>query len=65
MSKMTKEERAALKERKKAIKKASKPGKLATRDAITGLGFVLPWIIGACIFLAYPLIDSVYYAIHN
>ena len=65
MSEMTKEERKALKARKKEIKKASKPGKLATRDAITGFCFVLPWIVGACIFLAYPLVDSVYYALHN
>ena len=65
MSKMTKEERQALKAKKKQIKKASKPGKLATRDAITGLCFVTPWLIGAVVFLAYPLIQSIYFSMYN
>lgn len=65
MSKMTKEERIALKQKKKELKKITKPGKLATRDAITGLCFVAPWIIGAAIFLAYPFIMSIYYSLNK
>lgn len=49
----------------KQNKKKIKPGRLARREAITGLMFVLPWIFGACIFLAYPLITSFYYALNN
>lgn len=52
------------KEEKKNRKKA-KPGKLATREAITGLMFITPWIIGALIFLIYPLGCSFYYALNN
>lgn len=50
-------------------KKQKKPkvhmGRLAKRDAITGLLFVSPWIVGAALFLAYPLITSFYYALNN
>ncbi len=63
MSEMTKE-RLSKKEAKKN-KKRIKPGRLAKREAITGLIFVAPWIIGACLFLAYPLITSFYYALNN
>lgn len=49
----------------KKQKKKAKPGKLAKREAITGLLFILPWIIGALAFLAYPLITSFYYALNN
>lgn len=42
-----------------------KPGRLARREAITGLLFVTPWIIGACIFLAYTMGTSFYYALNN
>lgn len=42
-----------------------KPGRLAKREALTGLLFVSPWIIGACIFLLYPLITSFWYALNN
>lgn len=59
---MTKEERKQKREWKKQVKKASKPGKLATRDAICGVAFVVPWLIGAALFLVYPLIMSVYYS---
>ena len=61
MSEMTKEQRKALKKNKKRVK----PGRLAKREAITGLLFVTPWIIGACLFLAYPLITSFWYALNN
>lgn len=50
--------------KKQKVKKI-KPGRLARRDAITGLIFVLPWLIGAIVFLAYPLITSFWYALNN
>lgn len=62
---MTKEERKQKREWKKQVKKAAKPGKLATRDALCGVAFVIPWIIGALIFLLYPLAMSVYYSLNN
>lgn len=49
----------------KKNKKRIKPGRLAKREALTGLMFISPWIIGACVFLAYPLITSFYYALNN
>lgn len=52
------------KEEKKNRKKA-KPGRLATREAITGLMFITPWIVGALVFLIYPLGCSFYYALNN
>lgn len=57
MSKLTKEE--------KKNRKRVKPGRLAKREAITGLLFVSPWIVGACVFLFYPLITSFWYALNN
>ena len=57
MSKMTKQE--------KKNRKRVKPGRLARREAITGLLFISPWIVGTCIFLAYPLITSFWYALNN
>ena len=35
-------------------------GTLKRHEAITGLLFVLPWIIGLIVFTAYPIISSVY-----
>lgn len=55
--KMSKEE----KQKRKKIK----PGKLARREARVGLLFITPWIIGAIVFLAYPLITSFDYALNN
>ena len=52
------------KEEKKNLKKL-KAGRLAKRDAIAGILFITPWIIGALMFLAYPLITSFRYALHN
>lgn len=52
------------KEEKKKIKKM-KPGRLAKREAIMGILFISPWILGALIFLAYPLVTSFYYAMNN
>ena len=54
-----------MKKNEKHKKTKIKPGRLAKRDAITGLLFILPWIIGACVFLAYPLATSFYYALNN
>jgi ABC-type sugar transport system permease subunit len=41
------------------------PGRLAKREAITGLVFVSPWILGASIFLAYTIGTSFWYALNN
>lgn len=57
MSKMTNE--------KKVKTKKVKPGKLAKKEARTGLLFITPWIIGALVFLAYPLFSSFYYSLNN
>lgn len=54
-----------LSKEEKMIRKKSKPGRLAKRDAITGLLFISPWIAGALLFLAYPLITSFKYALNN
>ncbi|MCR5692251.1 MAG: sugar ABC transporter permease [Eubacterium sp.] len=56
-NKLTKEEKAKLKK--------IKPGRLTKRDARMGVLFILPWIIGAITFLAYPLIASFYYSLNN
>lgn len=52
------------KEEKKKQKKI-KPGRLARREARIGLMFISPWILGALIFLAYPLVTSFRYALNN
>lgn len=57
MSKLSKEEK---KNRKKV-----KPGRLAKRDAMMGIAFISPWIVGMLLFLAYPLITSFNYALNN
>lgn len=49
----------------KAIKKRVKPGRLAKREAVAGLMFVSPWMLGALVFLLYPLITSFWYSLHN
>ncbi len=54
-----------LSKEEKANRKKMKPGRLAKRDAMVGLMFILPWIIGAIMFLAYPMINSFYYALNN
>ena len=54
----------AMSKENKQTKKAKvkiKPGRLARREAITGLIFVSPWIIGAAIFLIYTLGSSFWY----
>lgn len=57
MSKMSKEEK---KNRKKV-----KPGRLAKRDAMVGIAFISPWIVGVLLFLAYPLAQSFNYSLYN
>ena len=52
------------KEQKKQLKKI-KPGRLEKRDSRMGVMFISPWIIGALVFLAYPLIQSLQYALNN
>lgn len=39
--------------------------RLARREALAGLLFVLPWIIGALVFLAFPLVTSFRYGLNN
>lgn len=58
---MSKRERRVKKEKKVKIK----PGRLARRDAMVGLIFVLPWIIGALAFLVFPMFQSFYYSLNN
>lgn len=42
-----------------------KRGPLEKKDARAGVLFVLPWLIGAAVFLAYPLIMSLWYSLNN
>ena len=51
--------------KKKHKGKKVKGSKLARREAIAGLLFVMPWIIGAIAFLAYPIGCSFWYALNN
>ena len=59
--KMTRKEKKELKQRLKRLKS----GNLEKRDARMGLVFMIPWFIGAAVFLAYPLITSFWYALNN
>lgn len=49
----------------KQNKKKIQPGRLAKREAMTGLMFISPWILGALVFLAYPLLTSFWYGLNN
>ena len=42
-----------------------KRGPLEKREARAGVMFVLPWIIGAAVFLVYPLLMSFWYSLNN
>ncbi|MCR5297081.1 MAG: sugar ABC transporter permease [Clostridiales bacterium] len=42
-----------------------KRGPLEKKEARAGLLFVLPWLIGAAVFLAYPLGMSLWYSLNN
>ena len=58
---MTRKEK---RERKKQLRKI-KPGRLERREARIGWIFIIPWLLGAAIFLAYPLMTSFWYALNN
>lgn len=58
---MTRKEKKALKERLKHLKS----GKLEKRYAKMGYIFMIPWFIGAAVFLAYPLGSSLWYSLNN
>ena len=62
MSEMTMEKPKLSKKELKQLKKRVKPGRLAKREALAGLAFVSPWILGMAIFLLYPLGTSLYYS---
>lgn len=51
------------KKQKKERLKKMKPGRLAKQEARMGYVFILPWVIGALIFLVVPLCQSFYYAL--
>lgn len=42
-----------------------KQGKLARREAIVGLIFISPWILGTLIFLVYTMGTSFWYSLNN
>jgi len=42
-----------------------KTGHLAKREAVAGILFVMPWLVGAAIFLVYTLGNSFWYALNN
>ena len=65
MSEMTMETPKLSKKELKKMKKRVKPGRLAKREAITGLLFISPWIAGAIAFLAYPLFISLWYSFYE
>lgn len=50
---------------KKQKKVKIKAGRLARRDAWMGVVFILPWIIGALLFLMYPLYESFDFSLNN
>ncbi|MGN1155606.1 MAG: carbohydrate ABC transporter permease [Agathobacter sp.] len=49
----------------KALKKRVKPGRLAKREALAGIMFISPWILGTALFLLYPLVTSFWYSLHK
>lgn len=51
------------KKQKKERMKKVKPGRLERREARMGYLFILPWIIGALVFLIIPLGQSLYYSL--
>lgn len=50
-------------EKKKHVK--VKQGKLARREALVGLAFISPWIVGTLIFLIYTMGSSFWYSLNN
>ena len=65
MEEMTMEKPKLSKKELKALKKRVKPGRLAKREALAGIMFVSPWILGTLIFLMYPLVTSFWYSLHK
>lgn len=65
MEEKTKKEKRAEKKALKERMKHLKSGKLEKRDARMGYIFMIPWFIGAAVFLAYPLLSSLWYSVHN
>ena len=65
MSEMTMGRPKLSKKELRELKKRVKPGRLAKREAIAGLLFVSPWILGTLIFLLYPLVTSFWYSLHK
>lgn len=59
--KLTKEQE---RDRKRYLKYVS-VGRIERKENKVGLAFVSIWIVGAAIFLAYPLIMSFWYSLHN
>lgn len=43
--------------------KLKRKSKLKRRESLVGYVFVLPWIIGAIVFLLIPLVQSIYYSL--
>lgn len=65
MSSENTEKPVKLSRKERARIRRENTGKLMKREARTGYFFMLPWIVGACLFLAYPLVTSFYYALNN
>ncbi len=61
---MLTESRRAKRETKQKMKRI-RPGRLERSEAKAGLIFIIPWLIGASVFLAYPLVMSLWYALNN
>ena len=62
---MTMEKPKLSKKELKALKKRVKPGRLAKREALAGIMFISPWILGTALFLLYPLVTSFWYSLHK
>ncbi len=65
MEEMTMDKPKLSKKELKALKKRVKPGRLAKREAVAGLLFISPWIVGTLLFLLYPLVTSFWYSLHK
>lgn len=65
MEEMTMEKPKLSKKELKALKKRVKPGRLAKREALAGIMFISPWILGTALFLLYPLVTSFWYSLHK
>ncbi len=59
--KMTRKDKKEIRNRLKHLRS----GKLEKRDARKGYIFMIPWFIGAAVFMAYPLGASLWYSLNN